>query len=87
VESLAGRQQYGPDFLRLPESKWSQDCSVADKVRVETEHCKIHIVGEQINTHSPIDFYKFSSWRLHSYSLDIECEHVCTKSRQGKENH
>ncbi|XP_068748959.1 uncharacterized protein [Montipora capricornis] len=63
VESLAGRWQYGPDFLRLPESEWPQDSSVADKVDVETEHCKVHIVGEQIKTRSPIDCDKFSSWR------------------------
>ena len=63
VESLAGRWQYGSDFLRLPESEWPQDSSVANKVDVETEHRKVHIVGLQINTHSPIDCDKFSSWR------------------------
>lgn len=63
VESLAGRWQYGPDFLRLPESEWPQDSSVADKVDVETEHRKVNIVGEQIKTRSPIDCDKFSSWR------------------------
>ena len=60
MESLAGRWQYGVDFLRLPESEWPQDSSVAE---VETEHRKVHIVGEQINTHSPIDCDKFSTWR------------------------
>ena len=53
VESLAGRWQYRPVFLLLPESEWPQDSSVADKVDVETEHRKVHILGEQINTHSP----------------------------------
>lgn len=63
VESLAGRWQYGPDFLRLPESEWPQDSPVADEVEVEKEHRKVHIVGEQINTQSPIDCNKFSNWR------------------------
>ena len=63
VESLAGRWQHGPDFLRLPESEWPQDSPVADEVEVEKEHRKVHIVGEQINTKSPIDCNKFSNWR------------------------
>lgn len=63
VESLAGRWQHGPDFLRLPESEWPQDSPVADEVEVEKEHRKVHIVGEQINTQSPIDCNKFSNWR------------------------
>ena len=65
VESLTGRWQHGPDFLRLPESEWPQDSPVADEVEVEVEaeYCKVHIVGEQINTQSPIDCNKFSSWR------------------------
>ena len=53
----------GPDFLRLPESEWLQDSSVADKVAVEMEHRKVHIVGEQISTQSPIDCNKLSNWR------------------------
>ncbi|XP_068742502.1 uncharacterized protein [Montipora capricornis] len=65
--------QYGPDFLRLPESEWPQDSSVADKVDIETEHRKVHIVGEQIKTRSPIDCDKFSSWkrliRVTAYTL------------------
>ena len=63
VESLTDRWQHGPDFLRLPESEWPQDSPVADKVEVETEHRKVHIVGEQNNTQSPIDCNKFSNWR------------------------
>ena len=51
MESLTqGRWQHGPDFLRLPESESPQDSPVADEVEVETEHRKVHIVGEQINT-------------------------------------
>ena len=63
VESLTGRWQYGPDFLRLPESKWPQDSPVADDVEVEKEHRKVHIVGEQIKTQPLIDCKKFSNWR------------------------
>ena len=63
VESLTGRWQYGPDFLRHPESEWPQDCPVADEVEVEKEHRKVHVVGEQINTQSLIDCKKFSKWR------------------------
>ena len=65
VESLTGRRQHGPDFLHLPKSGWLQDSPVADEVEVEveTEHRKVHIVGEQINTQSPIDCNKFSNWR------------------------
>ena len=63
VESLTGRWQHGPDFLRLPESEWPQDSPVANEVEVETEHRKVHIVGEQISTQPPIDCNKFSNWR------------------------
>ena len=63
VGSLTGRWQHGPDFLRLPASEWPQDSPVADEVEVETEHRKVHIVREQINTQSPIDCDKFSNWR------------------------
>lgn len=73
MESLASRWQYGPDFLRLPESECLQDSSVADQVEAETEHCKVHIVSEQIKTHSPIDCDKFSNWkwliRVTAYTL------------------
>ena len=40
----------------------AQDSPVADEVEVETEHRKVHIVGEQINTQVPIDCNKFSNW-------------------------
>ena len=63
MESLTGRWQHGPDFLHLPESEWPQDAPVADEVEVETEHRKVHIVGEQINTQVTIDCKKFSNWR------------------------
>ena len=53
--------QSGPDFLRLPESEWPQDSSVADEVEVETEHREVHIVVEQINTQSPIDCNSFQT--------------------------
>ena len=63
VESLAGRWQYGPDFLHLPESEWPQDSPVADEVEVRKEHRKVHMVGKQINTQPLIDCNKFSNWR------------------------
>ena len=63
VESLAGRWQYGPDFLHLPESEWPQDSPVADEVEVQKEHRKVHMVGKQINTQPLIDCNKFSNWR------------------------
>ena len=63
VESLTDRWQHGPDFLRLPESEWPQDSPVADEAEVKTEHRKVHIVGEQIDTQTPIDCKKFSNWR------------------------
>ena len=93
MESLTGRWQHGPDVLRLPESESPQDSPVADEVKVETEHRKVHIVGEQINTQVSTDCKKFSNWRrlarVTAYTLRLsgDSEHVGTKDRQRKEKH
>ena len=63
VQSLTGRWQYGPDFLRLPEREWPKDASSPDTAEVEKEKIKIHVVNGPSKLQQPIDCKRFSSWR------------------------
>ena len=63
VQSLTGRWQYGPDFLRLPEREWPKNPSSPDTAEVEKEKIKIHVVNGPSKLQQPIDCKRFSSWR------------------------
>ena len=63
IQSLPGRGQYGPDFLRLPGREWPKDPSSPDTAEVEKEKIKVHVVNGQSKLQQPIDWKRFSSWR------------------------
>ena len=63
VQTLAGRWQRGPDFLRRPEEEWPNDSSDPEIAEVEKEKVKVHVVYKQTKLQQPIDCKRFSSWR------------------------